>query len=1357
MPSSLTTESREAPARAPGAGAVDLTPISSGVTPYAVPDFMRDELLHEMFAETAARTPSAWALSLAEPDPDSGRRDRLTYGELRQRASQFARHLRQRGVTRGDRVVICLPRGFDQYMTVLGVLEAGAAYVPVDWGYPADRVSYIAEECAASVLVTTSAREAEFTGGPQKIVIDDEIGDIAAQDAIPLTRADTGSEPGDLAYLIYTSGSTGRPKGVMLTHRNVCSQVRSESSILGTTAEDIVYASSSLAFDIHVEEMWGAFLPGGELMVGSESLAKAGPDLVETLARRGVTIWCPVPSLLAVMDQDVPSARIVNVGGEACPPDLVRRWATPGRRFTNTYGPTETCVTATWTELSPDRPVTIGKPLPGFLAWIVDDKLWPVPAGSEGELIIGGPTVSPGYLNRQDLTDAVFVQTPFNGPDGGPVRVYRTGDLVRLTTDGDIEFLGRIDTQVKIRGYRVELGEIEAVLTEDPAVGQAVVNLYREPDGSELLVGFLVPTRGQAIDLDTVRALLRTRLPSYMHPAALDIRDSLPSLVSGKVDRKALARPERIELAARELEPAATPSEESLLDAWTQVFAPQPVSVLDNFFEELGGHSLRAARMVSLARKHPELAGISIQDVYAAPTIRRLAARMDAARAAAPAAAPAETPFLPVPQWRRAVCVLGQTLALIPIFTFAGAQWIFPYLAYTWFATPALESRIFALAMAGLSFVAMPPLMILLSIVVKWVVLGRVKPGDYPLWGGYYFRWWLVRRFLSVMPTHYMAGTPMMRIYYRLLGARIGSGVYLGLRDIDAPDLVDIGRDAIISKNAVLATVGVERGLLRIGRVTVGERAFVGAMAVIGRDATVEDEANLDDLSLLQANATLPRRQMWSGSPAGPTGRSEARPPAPMVSLARRIAVTLGLMIAAPLLPLAAVLPIAPGLIGLMEIDWATTGYRYILLTPILALIYVISMCSLITAVKWLLLGRVKPGVYSLQSWFYIRFWFIEQLGELALDLVKPLYATLYLAPWYRALGAKIGPRAEISTASALVHDLIEVGGESFIADGVVFGAAKAEPGAIRLERTRIGIRSFLGNSALLPTGANIGDEVLIGVLSKPPQEAGASLETGSTWFGSPAIRLPNRQCVAVFAEGARFKPSKRLVSLRLFIEYFRVTLSLTALLALFSGLLTVIGDISERPHGALWMTLAFPFLYLGLALGAGVFTLLVKWLVIGRYKPTMKPLWSPFVWRSELVTSVYENLAVQILLEPLRGTPYLNIFLRMMGAKIGKRVFTDTTDITEHDLVRIGDDAALNDNAGIQTHLFEDRVMKVAGLDIGPRTSIGSLAVVLYDSVMEADSMLGDLSVLMKGESLPAGTSWEGSPARLATSPIRR
>jgi non-ribosomal peptide synthetase-like protein len=1320
--------------------------------PYPDAPYLRDELLHEIFAATAGRFPERIAVRLAEGDPTGVRRTSLPYAELRQRASQFARHLRQRGVIRGDRVVICLPRSLDQYMAILATLEAGAAYVPVDWSFPQDRADYIAEESQASVVVTNSVRADAFTAAGARVVdLDRDLGDIAACDPAPLTRADTGATPEDAAYLIYTSGSTGKPKGAIIRHRNIAFETRANAAILGVTCDDRVYAGASLAFDVSVEEMWCAFFAGAELLVGSEALAKAGPDLGATLAREGVTVWAPVPSLLAVMEEDIPSVRLINAGGEACPSELVRRWAKPGRRMLNTYGPSETTGSSTWKEVTPETAVTIGRPLPGYWAAIIGDDLAPVPPGSEGELLIGGPGVGAGYLNRPELTAEKFIITSFPGPTGEPELAYRSGDLCRLTDDGEIDYLGRIDTQVKIRGYRVELGEIEAVLMEDPAVAQAVVALFPDPDGADLLVAFLVAARDQTIDTDRLRELLRIRLPGYMHPQAFEIRKQLATLVSGKVDRKALQRPDNIAVEQRPIELPATPTEMMLHEAWSQIFAPAPVSVTDDFFEELGGHSLRAARLVSLLRRDPAMKMISIQDIYAAPTIRSLATRMDEARLGGEHAAKVETPFRPHDPLSRTLCVIGQTLALIPIYAFSGLQWLTPYLVYNLLTTDDPSSRLPALGYALLTFLVMPPAMILLSIAVKWAVIGRIKPGDYPVWGAYYFRWWFVRRFLGVIPIQFLSGTPLMRIYYRALGARIGQRVQLRLSDIDAPDLVQIGDDAIVSEGANLATSGVERGVLRLGTVTLGPRSFVGSMAVVGRDSQIAADGVLSDLSMMPAAERLGEGEVWSGSPARRVGPAPQRDQPPPPGIVRRTLVSLGLVVAALLLPLAAVLPIGPGLIMIIELDWATTGYGYIALTPLLAVIYVLAMCGLTVVAKWLLIGRVKPGTYSLWSGFYVRLWFVRQLGELALDLLHPLYATLYVRPWYLALGAKVGKRAEISTATSLVPDLIEIGSESFIADGVVFGAPRAVPGGIQLARTRIGHRTFVGNSGLLPTGADLGDEVLLGVLSKPPEAAEAALEKGSTWFGSPAIRLPRRQIATVFDEGARFKPSRRLVATRLAIESVRVTLSLTVFLSLFSILLSVISDISDRPNGALWVMVTFPFLYMAFAISAGLFVIGLKWLVIGRYRPTNQPLWSLFVWRTELVTSTYENLAAQTLLAPLRGTPWLNMYLRALGCRIGKRVFTDTTDITEYDLVEVGDDAALNEGAGLQTHLFEDRVMKVSGLQIGARATVGSMAIVLYDAVIEDDAQLGDLSVLMKGETLPAGTSWEGSPARPA------
>ncbi|MBX9884098.1 MAG: amino acid adenylation domain-containing protein [Novosphingobium sp.] len=1337
----------DAPLKAPQGAEFIFDPIAPSPALRDGEPYARDELLHEIFDQTCERAPVRSALRLLGTDPDSIRRTALDYFDLRERSLRFARQLRQMGVRRGDRVVICLPRGLDQYMAILGTLWSGACYVPVDWSYPQDRIAYIAEDSGAVLVITEQERAGEMT--IPALALSQVLGELAAHPAAPMPRAETGSTPDDLAYIIYTSGTTGRPKGVMITHRNACHLVRSESAILALEPEDKVFGGFSLAFDMSVETMWSAFFVGAELMVASESLAQAGPDMARVLAANGVTIWHVVPSLLTLVEEPMPQLRLLNLGGEACPPDLVERWARPGLRMLNTYGPTETSVTATWTEVQPGRRVTIGRPLPGYTAWIVDETLWPVAAGTEGELVIGGPGVGAGYVGRPDLTAEKFVPTPFTLPDGSHALIYRSGDLVRLDAVGEIDFIGRIDTQVKIRGFRVELAEIEAVIADDPDIAQAVVNLFRDEDGAEFLAAFVVARAGSAIDLGGVRARVRERLPNYMRPAAYQQLESFPTLpASGKVDRKALQRPEVLQAEEQTIVEPATPVEVILHGIWAEAFAPRKVSVLDDLFEDLGGHSLKAARLVSAIRKSPGFEGASLQDIYAAPTIRALAQRLG--QGAVVVHNDAES-FHRIAEWKRWLCIVAQTIALLPIYAVAGLQWFFPYIAYTHLATD--ESRVPALLLSGFSFIFIPPLAMLLSLCVKWLVIGRFKAGEYPLWGAYYFRWWFVRRFSEVIATPYLAGTPMIRTYFRLLGARIGKNAFIGRVNIDAADLVSIGDHAIVSDSAMLAMSSVERGKLLIGPVDIQAGAFVGAMAVVGRNATIGVGAALEDLSSLPPGQRIPDGEVWDGSPAKPTGRVPEHAGDAARSAGWSPLMTLALALAALLLPVVAILPIAPGLVMLIEFDWATTGYTYLLVAPFLATTYVLLMCLLTVAAKHLIMGRVAPGRYRLDSWFYVRFWFVQQVNDLALRLLHPIYATLYVVPWYRALGVKVGRRAEISTAASIVPDLVEIGPESFIADDVRFGAARIERGAIRLEHTRIGRRSFIGNSALLPTGAAIGDEVLIGVLSKPPRN-GEAEQSGGTWFGSPPISLPVRQTVGLFDEGALFKPSRRLIATRLAIEAVRVILSLTIFLIFFSLLLSVVGDIDDMDRSALRTAIAFPFLYVGFALACGLSVVALKWIVMGRYKPTTQPLWSTFVWRTELVTATYENLAVPNLLEPLRGTPWLPLFFRLMGSRVGKRCYLDSTDVTEADLVDIGDDVAINDFAGIQTHLFEDRVMKVSGVKVGNRVTIGSYAIVLYDAEIGDDAQLGDLSVVMKGENLPAGTSWDGSPAQLSAAP---
>ena len=1317
--------------------------IAPAAAPYADPPYLRDELLHEIFDTVAARDPGRCAVRLADPDAASGRRSNLTYGELARRAAQVAHFLHGRGIARGDRVVICLPRGLDQFAAILGILQIGAAYVPVDWSFPADRVDFIAADAGAKLIMTTQERVGDFAH-PQVVPLDDRLGEIAAGENWTFTRISTHTQANDLAYIIYTSGTTGQPKGVAITHRNICHLVRAESAILGVNADDKVFQGFSLAFDMSIEEMWSGFFAGAELVVSSEALARSGPDVAEAIAREGVTVWHCVPSLLAVVETRPPALRLINLGGEACPPELARRWARPGLRLLNTYGPTETSVTATWTELNADKPVTIGTPLPGYRVWIVDEALTPVAPGHAGELIIGGSGVGDGYVGLPELTAAKFITLTLDEATG-PERVYRSGDLVSLDGDGDIVFAGRIDTQVKIRGYRVELGEIEAAIGDDPAVAQAVCALY-SADGMETLVAYVVANAAAMIDAARIAEALKSRLPSYMRPGLYEVVDRLPRLVSGKVDRKALPAPSA-RAPAIGLAPPITPLEVELHRAWSEVFAPLPVSVDADFFEDLGGHSLRAARAVSRARQFPGLADLSINDLYAAPTVRRLARRL--IERGVSAGATMARPFVAVASRRFALCAVAQTIALPFIYGFAGLQWLLPYLAYVYWASNGL-SRAEAAATAAGAFVLLPPVLLLMSIAFKWLVIGRMRAGEYPLWGSYYFRWWLVRRVLETVTSQYLAGTPAYVLYYRLLGARIGRDALLLCDFIDAPDLVMIGDGAALDAGSVLATSAVEGGLLKLGPVTIGAGASVGAMAVVGRGATVEAGAVLDELSALPGSGVIRAAERWSGSPAVRTGTSVNAAILPP-SEGRRLAVSFVLLIAAALLPIAALIPIAPGLIAMIEADWKTEGYAFIAFSPLLAAAYVILMCALMALVKWSLLGRVRPGVHSIWSGYYIRFWIVRQLGALALELLHPIYATLFVRPWFRLMGATVGARSEISTATSVIHDLVTIGPESFIADGVVLGAAKVEPGLIRLLPTIIGRRTFAGNSALIPAGSILGDDSLIGVLSRPPSDPVMAAVPNATWFGSPPLRLPARQVATMFDEGARFNPPRRLVAVRLAMETLRTILPLSIFISLLSLLLSVVGDLADLPHAAALIALWFAPLYVGFAASAGLIVVALKWIVAGRYRPVTKPLWSFFVWRTELVTATYENLAVNLLLAPLRGTPWLPAYFRLMGAKIGRRVYLDTTDMTEFDLISIGDDAALNDAAGLQTHLFEDRVMKVSHVTVGARATVGSLAIVLYDAVIEDGAELGDLSVLMKGETLAAGTAWEGSPARPA------
>jgi non-ribosomal peptide synthetase-like protein len=1329
-------------------------------------------LLHELFEHQADIHPDATAVICGAC--------RLTYREVEIRANRLAHHLRGLGVRRGDCVGILLPRSADVYVALLAVLKSGAAYVPIDPDYPADRVSYILSDSQAKALITVAALATQAGSCEnKKVLLDQREAESSNQRADRFARSESRLTPADLCYVIYTSGTTGRPKGVQIEHRSAHHLVCAEAQVFHIRREDRVYQGFSIAFDASVEEIWLAFASGATLVVGTAEMVQAGPALSRTLAEVGVTVLSCVPTLLSMLDQDIPTVRLLILGGETCSQELVCRWWKPGRRMVNTYGPTEATVIATYAECHPDKPVTIGRPLAGYSAYILDEQLQPVPAGSSGELCLGGFGLARGYLGRDDLTREKFISVSAGIED--PQRLYRTGDLARWNLEGEIDFLGRIDSQVKVRGFRVELSEIESVLMTCDGVKAAAAALREDVPGTQQLVAYVVPERGANPSEVNLRGQLRERLPVFMIPSLVELISELPVLPSGKTDRNALPAPRpRAEVPERKLDTASTPLEGRLVAVWEKFLTPARISTSDDFFMDLGGHSLLAARMVSELRMDPVFGTVSMADIYRHPTVQKLAAELERrgevenaekkaqdTQIQAEPAANRSRRTNSIPFWRHFWCGAAQAVSLVFVLTFFALQWLTPYLTYTLLVEEEY-GLVTAILGAFASLIAFYPVMVTVPILLKWILIGRYRPGRHPLWGFYYFRWWLATTVEAAVPIGYLSGTPLLNIYFRLMGAKIGRNVQLHSDNCVIYDLVTIGDDSSINIDSRLLGYTVEGGFLKIGSISIGHRCFVGTRAALCPDTVMQDDSALEDLSLLPSGATIHASETWGGSPAGRMpnpertgGTASGAAPAPTdggttpadvapgnQQPGNRLVFGLLHAIGVLVFPVLVVAALFPGIVVMNKLNYIDPYYWYLFLAPLAGLSFVLLLALEIAAIKWLILGKVKPCTYPVRSGYYLRKWFVDQTIELSLDVLGPLYASIYLAPWYQLLGAKLGSGAEVSTASFISPDLLSIGDESFVADSVSLGAPRVRNGRVTIGRNQIGRRSFIGNSAMLPPATAIGDSVLIGCLSLPPANPGDALREDTAWLGSPAMFLPQRQKSSLFSEETTFRPSNKLRVLRATIEFVRVISPSTFFIILLSLLFSVLLLLRDE-FSFLQTLLFFPPLYIACALTAGLITIVAKWLLVWRYRPGEKPLWSTFVWRNELLNALHEHLAEPFIVGALTGTPFICWYFRLLGSRIGQRVYMETADLSEFDLAYVDDEATLNADCTIQTHLFEDRVMKLSDVTIGRNCTVGGGSLVLYDTRMEAGSTLGDLSLLMKGETLPAGTTWQGIPAQ--------
>ena len=700
---------------------------------------------------------------------------------------------------------------------------------------------------------------------------------------------------------------------------------------------------------------------------------------------------------------------------------------------------------------------------------------------------------------------------------------------------------------------------------------------------------------------------------------------------------------------------------------------------------------------------------------------------------------------------RHALCTAAQALALFPIFFILAAQIYLPYFAH-YYVLQESESQ-WAAAGTALGFlIVLPPLLILLSASLKWLVIGKYQEGRYPLWGSYYFRWWLVNTVQRLTLAQYLNGTPFFALYLRMMGMQVAKDAQISTLQVGAEDLVSIGSNVSLGSNVLLNNVVVEQGWLVLSHIQIGDHVNIGNNAVLAGDTEIGAAGELGDLGFLPRGTRIPPREIWGGSPAVKTGINAEPPvpPAPLPPMRHflHMATYQLLFLAFPLLML---LPLLPTIFALNKFDEAAGAYdfSYFFASPLLALAYIGIYLTVIICVTRLVGGRLGEGVFPVTSSTYMRKWFTDQLQNMSLFLIRPIYATVFMPSVLRALGVKVGRHTEVSTASNITYSLLELGAGGFIADGVTLGEADVRNQRLILQRTRIGNRSFVGNSASIPQGSDIPDNHLIGSLSLPPDAAQLRSHAERDWMGVPAIPLPNRQQSSPFSESLTMFPGFWRFCARGGIETARVLLPM-ALLICFSTLLIAFGDDHIRTRGLDSFLLWLPIYYLVLvALPQYALVVAVKWLLAGTYKPGQHPMWTLPVWLSEAVTSFYETSAVSYLLDPLRGTALLPFFLRFLGAKIGKRVFLDSTDMTEFDLVTIGDEAELNQDCGGQTHLFEDRIMKMGALLVQPRATIGGRTILLYSSEVGAGATVGPQSLLMKGETLPPGTRWQGNPVQ--------
>ncbi|CAE7722591.1 mycC [Symbiodinium sp. CCMP2592] len=1312
--------------------------------------------IHHFFQEQASTAPSRTAII---EDSES-----LTYAQLAAEAGQVASELLSADVTTDSLVPLMSHRCTEMVIAIFGILFAGGGYVPLDTKWPDDRVMEVISQCAPRAVCAGPG----FAVRLQSLVKElstCSILDIKRRQSKSLSVSvpmRVGSEPNstNAVYCFFTSGSSGKPKGVVVEHRGLVHRILWFQDRWQMQPGECGILKHSYTFGLSEWEIFWPLSVGGTLVLCRPDGEKDMEYLWQLSEQYRVRTQVFVPSVLRALleyaelefeDQQVklwPDLKAAITCGEALPPSLAQQFFDflPHATLDNLYGPTEGEMTV-W-RLPMGRilqSMPIGEPMEGSRILICSSGGL-AGVGEPGEIYFGGDFIARGYLGMPELTEEKFVLDRFLGAEG--TKLYASGDLARWRESGILDFLGRADFQVKLRGFRIELGEIEEALRAAGAKNSVCIVVGQGTQ--QRLVAYVIMPGG---DQATLRAACTSRLPAYMVPAQVVFLEAMPRTASGKIDRKALPAPPEPQGESEEAVLVVEPRdslEERIREIWAKVLdrAPESLSV-EADWPLVGGNSLLAGKATSLLRKElgVQLPGTAM---YTNSTIAKLAllASKLGATVSGDEPKPVETNQEAVPGKQRYQAQSARSpSALCAQFLVAVAgnllgdnfAWMIRWLL-AWVVYQAYGRSCLILCLPGL-LAALLVLEAAVCIALKQLIVGRLEPGRYPLFGKTYFLWLFQRHLVEKCRdriSEFISGTCLLVHFYRALGADIGERVDLNDPELEEPDLVSIGSDVSVN-HARICAAGLMDGELILGAVKVQSRSCVmpRAMLVMGTDVPSGSEVS-----------PLASTSGWMGAVGAVCPLQSSKIERVTTQDYLRLAVGLPWLL---FLHSAAIIPT----IYALEMLWAVTGGNWIfwLLSP---LVYrhgfALTFFLLTVLQKRALVGRLLPGPTPEEgSWAWHKEAFRTWLHEQAVcarsfdDAMDPFVGTEVLSIMYRMLGSKIGRRVQMDTVYVAEHDCFTV------EDDVVFGSvvsAHCAGAAGRQEVKLLRGANVLDHGVLMP-GTFVGERAVLGSASLAPADSyfpPDSINTGQVGGKPVRLRFQTSTEEQVVTE---WEAMRRLNSDEFFWGFnFGVIAAaiVCSPVPIYQCLLTcLLGWKTWASYGPFLAFLSFPFAYAFISLVVLSINYILKWRIIGKYEEGDYTFFSNYhlSWTVMMILSGVMEDAV----DALQGTEFLVWYYRLMGAKVGQNCCLFGLAL-EYDLLTMGDGCCVGWECDTTCHTVENMVIKLAPTVLESYTSMLPHSMVSPGAVLHEGAVVLENSQVLKGEQVPADECWAGLPA---------